>query len=152
LAAEASPVLREVAYDDAELEGREYNDLANHELVPAVTLALTGGLDAFRAGLKNGTVDEEETVISVEIDKERETLLFYAGYEYDGEPFFSFKLGRLLTKCIALPGEGYATYRQELGHWFSDAARRLPKKAYSGLEVSIEVPETEGDPVFENFE
>ena len=144
-----SPASKEVEYDESDFEGKDYNELANRMLTPLITKALVDGLAAFRKRVESDGSDE--TILNVGIDRDSEAVLFYFGDEE--KAFFRFKLGRLLTKCIALIEEnGNITYRQALGHWFGDAAVKLPPKAYKGLDVSIEVPETGGDPVFENYE
>lgn len=132
-------------YDASELRGMGYWDLANKILTPMVLRGLIEGLAAYR---KSGKTDDPN--ISIEVKKKAKTVLFFHGDNCKGKPFHTFEIGNVLTKCLTGIRDEGLEYEAELSHWFTDAAHNLPEKAIEGLRVCIEVPETGGDPVFEN--
>ena len=80
------------------------------------------------------------------------SMLFYYGDECEGEAFFEFSIGKVLTRCVSLIKEENLVYTQELSDWFTDAMLEIPKKIYEDLRLTIEVPETDGDPFLENID
>lgn len=135
----------EFEYDASELRGMGYWDMANNILTPMVLRGLIEGLAAYR---KSGRTDERN--ISVEVKKRDKAMLFFHGDGCKGEPFYTFEIGAVLTKCLTGIRDEGLQYEAELSHWFSDAAGNMPPKAVEGIRVCIEVPETGGDPVLEN--
>ena len=138
----------EFEYDPAELRGMGYWDMANRILTPMVLRGLIEGLAAYRQKAEAG--ETTDPAISIEVKKKAKTMLFYHGDRCKGTPFCEFEIGPVLTKCLGGIRDEGLKYEAELSHWFTDAAGSLPEKAVAGLRVSIEVPETGGDPVFEN--
>ena len=149
-ASDSFDLAAEFEYDNSDLRGKGYDDMANDILTPMVLRGLIEGITAFRQKVENG--ETEETVISIEIKQKKKTMLFYYGDDCKGTPFYEFEIGSVLSKCLNEIQSEDLKYERELSHWFSDAASNLPEKIYQGLNVCIEVPETGGDPVFEHME
>ena len=143
-------LVAEFEYDASELKGKEYWEMANDILTPMILRGLIEGLTAFRQKIEGG--ETEETNISIEVKKKKKTMFFYYGDDCKGTPFYEFEIGSVLSKCLYEMRGKDLEYERELSHWFSDAASNLPEKAYKGLSVCIEVPETGGDPIFEHME
>ena len=96
--------------------------------------------------LMNDDKEIDETIISIKLNKKDKSMLFYYGNECEGETFFEFGIGKVLTRCVSLIKENDLIYTQELSDWFTDAISGIPEHIYEDLELTIEVPETDGDP------
>ena len=143
-ASEPLDMITEFEYDEADLKGKDYWKISNNILTPMLLKGLIEGISIFRQKVESKEIDE--TIISIKLNKKDKSMLFYYGDECEGETFFEFGIGKVLTRCVSLIKENDLIYTQELSDWFTDAISGIPEHIYEDLELTIEVPETDGDP------
>lgn len=124
-----------------------YRNMSNHALVPQLTEGLTAGLEFYKTLSESGKA--QDTNVSVELDTDSGLMSLHWGEEGDGEPFFRHHIGVTLKTCAAMLRASEGNFRHSLSNWFEDAVPEIHKDLLDGMEITLWVPETGGDPYLE---
>jgi hypothetical protein len=88
-----------------------------------------------------GVFDENvDRNVSVSLNQQRKSLQLFPGKNCSGKVFFEFKLGGILSKCIALANEQGIDFPQEQARWLNEAISLLPNIYKNKRGIVINVP------------